>query len=244
MVPSTVDPQTLKFNFLGPNPAGSGADYSQPLFSAASGQRYVNVTTGIASTAGGPGLVPTLPGFDFTSTLFVPGFLPPGTYNVGIACSKSAGAVLDKYWNVEMSVAVNATDAPSGLTWTVAGTTSTTTTTTTTTVPATTTTVAGATTTVAGGTTTTTVAGGDDHHGRRRNDHHGRRQRAQAATLSPAVPTAGGSYKVTHPNCRVGDTITVTQPQSTPTSADGDLRRRPSPVSSGRNRLPRSARRR
>jgi hypothetical protein len=122
--------------------------------------------------------------------------------------------VLDKYWNVEMTFAVDATDEPSGLTWTVASTPTTTTTvadsttttvagaTTTTVAGATTTTVAGATTTTVAGATTTTVAGGA----------------AQAATLSPATPTAGGTYKVTHPNCRVGDTITVTQPQSKPTS--------------------------
>ena len=35
-------------------------------------------------------------------------------------------------------------------------------------------------------------------------------------------PTAGGSYTVTYENCFVGDTITFTQPESTPTSVTGE----------------------
>jgi hypothetical protein len=42
-----------------------------------------------------------------------------------------------------------------------------------------------------------------------------------AVTVNPAAPTAGGSYSVTYQNCAVGDTITFSQPQSTPTSVTG-----------------------
>lgn len=35
-------------------------------------------------------------------------------------------------------------------------------------------------------------------------------------------PVAGGSYTVTYENCFTGDTITFTQPQSTPTSVTGE----------------------
>ncbi len=185
MVPAAVDPQTLRFNFLGPNPAGSGASYSQPLFLTGSGLRFINVATGIDN-----GLVLTLPGFDFTSTRFVAGFVLPGTYNVGIMCTKSAGAEVDKYWNTQLTFATSATDLPNGLTWTVAGDEP----------GATTTTVAGATTTTIAGATTTTIAG------------------ATVGTVTPAAPTPGGAFAVTYPNCRVGETVTFSQAQSTPTS--------------------------
>jgi LPXTG-motif cell wall-anchored protein len=211
MVPSSVDPASLTYGSQGPLPLGTGANYRQPLFTTTT-QRYVNQTTGVASSPGGGGQVPTLPGFNFAAAPFAggPSFLPPGPYNVGIACTSALGTVLDKYWNVVMTFATSAADSPSGLTWSVESASGTTTTvagtsttvagaTTTTVAGATTTTVAGATTTTVAGATTTTVAGA-----------------AQSVTLSPASPTPGGSYRVTHPNCRVGDTITVTQAQSTP----------------------------
>ena len=123
----------------------------------------------------------------------------PGDYWIGLACTKAdASFVVQnvKYWATKVTIAAVSGAGPNNFTYAPATTGGTTTTSTTTT------TLAGTTTTTVAGATTTTVAGA-----------------AQAATLTPAVPTAGASYKVTHPNCRVGDTITVTQPQSTPTSA-------------------------
>ena len=199
MVPASVEPSTLRFNAFGLNPAGSGANYRQPLYRSASGQAYINITTGIASVAGGPGLIPTLPGFSFTSTRFVAGFVLPGTYNVGIMCTSATGTAVDKYWNTQLTFATSATDLPNGLTWEVTGGT-TTTTTTTTVAAATTTTVAAATTTTVAGATTTTVAG------------------AAGGTVTPTAPTPGGAYTVTYPNCRVGETVTFSQLQSTPAS--------------------------
>ena len=206
MVPAAVDPQTLKFNVLGPNPAGSGASYSQPLFLSSSGQRFNNVATGI-----GDGLVLTLPGFDFTSTRFVAGFVLPGTYNVGILCTKSAGAEVDKFWNTQLTFATSATDLPNGLTWTVSGGATTTTTTTTVAASTTTTTVAAPTTTTtvaASTTTTTTVAGATT------TSVVG----AASGTVTPTAPTPGGAYTATYPNCKVGETVTFSQPLSTPAS--------------------------
>ena len=214
MVPASVEPSTLRFNAFGLNPAGSGANYRQPLYRSASGQAYINITTGIASVAGGPGLIPTLPGFSFTSTRFVAGFVLPGTYNVGIMCTSATGTAVDKYWNTQLTFATSATDLPNGLTWEVsAGTTTTTTTTvaaattttvaaatTTTVAAATTTTVAAATTTTVAGATTTTLAG------------------ATGGTVTPAAPVPGGAYTATYPNCRVGETVTFSQPLSTPAS--------------------------
>ena len=160
----------------------------------------------------GDGLVNPPTNLTFSGAFF--NAVPVGDYWIAISCYKGdAGGInlTEKYWATKVTIATAASAGPNNFTYSPAltGTTTTTTvagatTTTTVAVGTTTTTVAGATTTtVAGGTTSTTVAGGA----------------AQTATLSPAVPTAGASYKVTHPNCRIGETITVTQPQSTPTSA-------------------------
>jgi len=216
MVPAAVDPQTLTFNFLGPVPLGSGANYRQLLYRSENGLNFLNVTTGIASTAGGPGLVPTLPGFSFASPRFLPaGFILPGTYNVGIMCTSATGTVVDKFWNTQFTFATSANDLPNGLTWQVTGGTTTTTTTTTvaaatttTVAAATTTTVAGATTTTVAGATTTTVAGAAT------TTVAG----AAGGTVTPIAPSPGGAYTVTYPNCRVGETVTFSQLQSTPAS--------------------------
>ncbi|MEQ1703605.1 MAG: hypothetical protein ABMA25_26150, partial [Ilumatobacteraceae bacterium] len=92
----------------------------------------------------------------------------PGTYNLGFACTLGAAGAgqIDKYWNVQLTFATDNNDAPSKITWTVAGVQSTTTTSTTLAPTSTTTTTIGGgstttSTTVVGGTTTTssTVAG-------------------------------------------------------------------------------------
>lgn len=174
MVPAAVDPATLTFGLTGPLPAGSGADFRQPLFTSA-GSSWVNKTTAVNT-----GLLIGLPVLSF-AWVDTGGttFLPAGKYNLGFACTKgvSSATQLDKYWNVQIVVAADANDVPSALTWTVPAadttTTTTSTTSTTTTVAGaattttlartattTTTTVAGATTTTAAGSTTTTTGAG------------------------------------------------------------------------------------
>lgn len=158
----------------------------------------------------GDGLVNPPSGLTFGSTFF--NAVPAGDYWIAISCYKADGGGInqtERFWATKATIVAAAGAGTNNFTFTPATPTGTTTTTvagatTTTTVAAstTTTTVAVATTTTVAGATTTTVAGGA----------------AQAAILTPAVPTAGASYKVTHPNCRVGETITVSQPQSTPTS--------------------------
>jgi len=153
MVPVAVEPSTLTFDGSGPLPVASGASYRQPLFSAA-GTAFVNKTTAVST-----GLLTGLPTFSFAwvgpdGTTF----LPAGTYNMGYACTQGPASAtqLDKFWNMKLTIAADALDTPSLLTWTVPAVTATTTTTT----VASTTTLAGATTTtVAGGTTTTTIRG-------------------------------------------------------------------------------------
>jgi len=154
IVPASVDPATLTFGPQGPLPAGTGAYLSQPLFSGA-GTPIVNKTTAVASSPGGGGLLTGMPTISFgVFGASGPQIVPPGTYNIGFACTLGLASAtqLDKYWNAQMTFAVDSTDKPSGIKWTaVVGST-----------PATTTTTAPAvtTTTVASGVTTTTVKSG------------------------------------------------------------------------------------
>ncbi len=167
VVPASVDPNTLTFGVQGPVPVATGANYRQPLFTTAT-TRYVNITTGVAPTPGGGGPIPSTPGFNFAflgptgATL-----LPAGTYNVGLACTLGfeSATQLDKYWNVQITIAADPADQPSGITWTVADPPATTTTTTTvaetTTTTTTTTPPPGPTTTPPPAvTTTSTLPGG------------------------------------------------------------------------------------
>ena len=162
MVPGNVDPGSLTFNSAGPVPEPS--QFRSPLIGA-SGDPYVDGLTSVPA-GGGPGLVSGLPLFNYS--LFLPGEIPAGTYNLGIACTKGVPSPtqLDKYWNARIDVTV----VDGAMAWTVAvdpGPSTTTTadpgTTTTTGDPGTTTTTApgDTTTTTAGdGSTTTTAPGG------------------------------------------------------------------------------------
>lgn len=151
MVPATVDPGTLTFDPNGPSPQGVGADFRQPLFDTA-GNPFVNKLTDITT-----GAISGIPAFDFA--VFGadgPEVVPAGTYNIGIACTLDL--VLERYWNVQFVFAVDPTDEPSGITWTVVPTST-----------ATTTTAPSSTTTTATGATTstppTTAPSGSDSSG-------------------------------------------------------------------------------
>jgi hypothetical protein len=101
MVPAAVDPSTLTFDNVGPLPHGTGASFRAPLY--ALGTPFVNKNTAVTT-----GLLTGLPAFDFTA--FTPNSstsIPDGIYNIGYACTKgTAGPTqLDKYWNVQITVA-------------------------------------------------------------------------------------------------------------------------------------------
>lgn len=160
IVPASVNPESLTFDSSGPVPAGVGAALRQPLF--ATGEAYVNGNTAVASPAG-TGAIVDNPAFDFA--VFGsdgPTVIPPGTYNLGIACANGdpSPTQLDWYWNVQMTFVTDTSDSPSGIRWTTPSTTAATTTTTTIAGATTTTTIAGATTTTIAGATTTTVRSG------------------------------------------------------------------------------------
>jgi hypothetical protein len=157
MVPASVDPASLTFNSSGPLPFGSGASLRVPLYSAIGTAAYVNKTTAVTT-----GLITNIPTFSFgwVEPSSQPGYVPPGTYNIGFACTVGAASAtqLDKYWNIQIAIADSAGDVPSKLTWSIPQTQATTSSSSTTTTSTTTTTIARATTTVAGATTTTTTA--------------------------------------------------------------------------------------
>jgi len=149
MVPSSVDPATLTFDNSGPIPNATGnptpSAFRQPMYS--NGTPFVNKNTAIDNGAGG--VLVNLPLFSFAGVGFASGDIPAGSYNIGYACVKgtASSTQLDKYWNAQITVAVNAQD-PISVAWTSNATP-----------PSTTTTVGNATTTTAAGATTTTAAG-------------------------------------------------------------------------------------
>ena len=173
MVPASVNPSTLTFDANGPVPAGIGANLRLPLFGSAGGSPFVDQTTAVATTLGGGGLLVNLPSFSFA--VFAPdgpSFVPPGTYNLGFACTLGVASATqqDKFWNVQMTFSNNSADLPAGITWIVGSPPPPTTTTTTTTIAppttttTTTTTVPPTTTTTVPGATTTTVGENEDEN--------------------------------------------------------------------------------
>lgn len=213
LIPSAQDPGVLTYTASGSPTGGApiqslrntaGAQIRN--FSPAIGNNFINQVS---------------VGFSFT------GFstLPAGEYQIGFSCTlaDAAAGVINttKFWSAPLLITATTGAGPNNFTFgpgTVATTTTTTTiaatTTTTTAATTTTTTIAGGTTTTtvaAGGTTTSTVPGGS------------------TATVSPASPSPGGSYSVSFPNCEVGETITFSQPQSSPASVAGTCRAAASP---------------
>jgi len=94
VVPSTVDPATLHFGSSGPD----NNPQAFPLVDDG-GSPFIAGNTGIGTGQVLPVPFTTLqwgnPPTPFDSTL-----IPPGTYNIGIACANGAG-VNDKFWNVQ-----------------------------------------------------------------------------------------------------------------------------------------------
>jgi hypothetical protein len=144
MIPSSSSPSTLVFGTAGPVEVTGEA--RRPLMDSNNGDAVVNLQTGI-TPGGGPGIISGLPFFSFGQLL--PGEVPAGTYNIGVACwrpSAEEGEKLDKYWNTKMVVTTDVADEPAGFTWVIDATPD----------PTTTTVEGGSTTTTADGSTTTT----------------------------------------------------------------------------------------
>ncbi len=114
VAPSTVDPATLHFGSAGPD----NNPQAFPLVDDG-GSPQIALNTGIGT---GQVPVPALPRMKWGNppTPFDSSLIPPGTYNVGIACADGAG-VNDKFWNVQETFAGDPTvfTGPNAFAWTV-----------------------------------------------------------------------------------------------------------------------------
>ncbi|MEQ1703587.1 MAG: fibronectin type III domain-containing protein, partial [Ilumatobacteraceae bacterium] len=106
MVGAGIDPATLTYTSTGPSSATAG--FVQPLFTTGFSP-IVNKNTAVTT-----GLVTGLS----TSSLglFAPGFVPAGTYQVGIACYLAGATV--SYWSAPMTITTNvATGGPAQISY-------------------------------------------------------------------------------------------------------------------------------
>lgn len=109
MVPARDDPGSLVYTDAGPDGPGRF-----PLYDVTTSQ-FVNQQTANADAPGQPGTIVNLPAFSYA--VYAPGELPPGRYNIGVACS-----LLNKttrFWNVETVVTSARGDKPAQVRWTV-----------------------------------------------------------------------------------------------------------------------------
>ena len=118
MVPSSVDPLDVTYNGLGPTPSvvGPGREFRQPLYDVES-TFFVSIQTEDAEDPGDPGKIQALPLFDFD--VFKPGDVPPGPYNIGIACTLFNE--IERVWNAQIEVTVDQADEPAAIRWSVVG---------------------------------------------------------------------------------------------------------------------------
>ena len=99
MVSTATDPATLTYN--GTGPVAQGGAFAQPLFSAST--PVINKNTGV-----GDGLITGIP--SFSNDLYSPGFVPAGSYNLGIACTLAGATV--SYWTTPITITTNAAGGP------------------------------------------------------------------------------------------------------------------------------------
>lgn len=118
MIAKSVDPATLVFDSNGPvNQQFSSpqATFVQPLYDT-TGSPYVQGQTANADSPPGPGpilLPPTgTTGFSFNVYEAPPFDVPPGQYNIGIACVLPSGPTypIDRFWNNTITITSNPAD--------------------------------------------------------------------------------------------------------------------------------------
>ncbi|MDP1818337.1 MAG: fibronectin type III domain-containing protein [Acidimicrobiales bacterium] len=119
MVPASVDPSTLTFNAAGPIPNTLGAGFRQPLYDS-NGSGYVDAQTANATSPPGPGPIINIPDFNY-GAVFVPGDIPAGAYNLGIACTLGPAGPdqMKEYWNVTKTFSTNGGDGFANVSWSV-----------------------------------------------------------------------------------------------------------------------------
>jgi hypothetical protein len=118
MVPAGVDPATLTFGSSGPIPTGTGSSFRRPLFATTS-DPVVNNQTAAATKPPGPGPIINIPAVNFA--VFKAGDIPPGRYNLGIACTKGqpSSTQLETFWSTQLVLAGGLGGGMPPLSWTV-----------------------------------------------------------------------------------------------------------------------------
>lgn len=115
-VSEPYSPTSLEFGSNGPVPVSMGTNVLQPLFEVTTTASYVNIPTAKADVPKGPGLVLSLPAFNFA--VFSKGNITPGTYNVGIACTlgPASRTQVKRAWNSRLTIETDESD-PVGVRW-------------------------------------------------------------------------------------------------------------------------------
>lgn len=116
MVPSTVAPNAITFDGLGPTPQSFGdyATFREPLFDLETNS-FASAQTADAERPREPGPIINIPRFSFA--VYEPGDLPVGRYRVGIACTLLNEVVT--IWSAELVVTSAPSDRPAQVRWSV-----------------------------------------------------------------------------------------------------------------------------
>lgn len=112
MLPQGSNIATTTFSPSGPNQIVG--QYRASLISAA-GDTIAMQSTGIAGGPGQPGIISGIPQFTFEYNL--PGEVPAGAYDVGVACTTAGGSVVDTYWSRPMTITANPSGGPAQISW-------------------------------------------------------------------------------------------------------------------------------
>lgn len=110
MAPASIDPATLTFDANGPIP--QAGEFTQPLFDTG-GSPVVQQNPDI-----GTAFISGIPQMNFA--VFGPGVVPPGSYNIGIACTLGPPDAdqLETFWALPITITTAATGGgPSQLTY-------------------------------------------------------------------------------------------------------------------------------
>jgi len=106
LIPVGDDPGAIKYGVVGPE------DTQFPLF-AFDTRPYVHQVTQVSSSTEAPGVISLLPALTFS--VFEPGYIPPGTYRIGVACTFFRATA--RYWDTEIVIEAQPDDTPAQLTW-------------------------------------------------------------------------------------------------------------------------------
>jgi hypothetical protein len=108
LIPFQDDAGAIKYGVAGPE----GTQFALYSFDT---KPYAHQPTQVSASPDDPGVIPLLPGLTFA--VFEPGYVPPGTYKIGVACTFFRQTAL--YWDTEIVIEANPDDEPSQLTWRV-----------------------------------------------------------------------------------------------------------------------------